>query len=68
AIENTLAYEEIARLKARLEQENVYLQEEIRDEVGYTDLLGHSAAIRNIQRQIDMVAPTDASVLILGES
>lgn len=68
AIENTLAFEEIAQLKARLEQENVYLQEEIRTEVGYTDLIGQSPALRNVLRQVEMVAPTDAGVLILGES
>ncbi|MCI0428088.1 MAG: sigma 54-interacting transcriptional regulator [Nitrospiraceae bacterium] len=68
AIDNTLAYEEIAHLKARLEQENVYLQEEIRTEIGYTALVGQSPALRNVLRQVDMVAPTDASVIILGES
>ncbi len=68
ALDNVLAYEEIAQLKARLEQENVYLQEEIKTEIGYTDLVGQSPALRNVLRQVEMVAPTDASVLILGES
>jgi transcriptional regulator with GAF, ATPase, and Fis domain len=46
AIENMLAYEEIASLKARLEQENIYLQEEIRTEHNFEEIVGQSAAIR----------------------
>ena len=68
AVENMLAYEEIAQLKARLEQENLYLQDEIKTVHGYADIVGQSPALREVLHQIELVAPTDASVLILGES
>lgn len=68
AVENMMVYEEIAQLKARLEQENLYLQDEIKIVTGYADIVGQSPALRSMLRQIELVAPTDASVLILGES
>lgn len=68
AVENMLAYEEIGQLKARLEEENLYLQEEITTEHGFGDIVGQSPALRSVLRQIELVAPTDASVLVLGES
>jgi len=68
AIANARAYEEIERLRSRLELENVYLKEEL-DEVGiFGDIIGRSPALLKILKQIEMVAPTDTSVLILGES
>lgn len=68
AIAHATAWEEVARLKTRLEQENEYLQQEIAFEQGFGELLGVSLALRNISQQIDLVAPTDSTVLILGES
>lgn len=68
AVENALAYEEIARLKARLEQENLYLQEEIKTERGFEEIVGQSPAIRRVLRAVEQVAPTDATVLLLGET
>jgi transcriptional regulator with GAF, ATPase, and Fis domain len=68
AIVNARAFAEIERLKARLEVENEYLREEVMEAQRFRDLVGKSPAIRNVQRQIELVAPTDASVLILGES
>ncbi len=68
AIENMLAYEEIAALKSRLEQENIYLQEEIKTEHNFEEIVGESAAIRKVLQAIETVAPTDATVLILGET
>ncbi|MBI2468607.1 MAG: sigma 54-interacting transcriptional regulator, partial [Candidatus Rokubacteria bacterium] len=68
AIDNMLAYEEIARLKARLEQENLYLQEEIKTERGFEEIVGQSPAIRRVLRAVEQVAPTDATVLLLGET
>ena len=62
------ALEELQRLKHRLEQENVYLHEEINAEQGFGDLVGRSEVLRAVVRQIEHVAPTNASVLILGES
>ncbi len=68
AIANARAFEEIRRLKAQLEQQNVYLQEEVLEARAFGDLVGQSAALRQIVSQIDLVAPTEASVLILGET
>ncbi len=68
AIANARAFEEIQRLKAQLEQQNAYLQEEVVEARAFGDLVGQSAALRQIVSQIDLVAPTEASVLILGET
>jgi len=62
------ALSEIESLKKRLEQENAYLQEEIKVHNNYQGIVGRSPAIKNIIQQIDLVAPTDATVLITGES
>ena len=68
ALVNARAFEENDRLRARLELETVYLREEVREAKALGDILGQSATLKRLQRQIDMVAPTDATVLILGES
>ena len=62
------AYAEVERMQARLEAENVYLQEEIRVERNYAGIVGQSHAIQQVLHQVELVAPTDASVLISGES
>ena len=62
------AHEEVDRLRERLELENAYLQEEIRIEGNHHGIVGRSAAIQKILRQVELVAPTDATVLITGES
>lgn len=68
ALVNARAFEEIERLRARLELENTYLREEIREARAFGDLIGESPVMRTLQEQINLVAPTDASVLVLGES
>ena len=68
AIAQARAFEEIQRLKSQLEQQNAYLQEEVVEAKAFGDLVGNSAALRQVVSQIDLVAPTDASVLILGET
>ncbi len=68
AIANARAFEEIHRLKGQLEQQNAYLQEEVVEARAFGDLVGQSFALRQIISQIDVVAPTEASVLILGET
>jgi transcriptional regulator with GAF, ATPase, and Fis domain len=68
AIANARAFEEIQRLKAQLEQQNAYLREEVVEAKAFGDIIGQSAALRQIISQIDLVAPTDASVLVLGET
>ncbi|GIT89698.1 transcriptional regulator [Jannaschia pagri] len=61
------ALEEIAQLRDRLEQENAYLQEEINSERAHLTIIGTSNTIRQIVARIDLVAPTDATVMISGE-
>lgn len=68
AIANARAFEEIERLRERLELENAYLREEVVQELAFGDIVGNSAPLKAVLRQIQKVAPTDASVLIHGES
>jgi len=60
--------DEIAALKSRLEKENEYLREEVNVNSAFGDLIGSSPAINLITRQIELVANTDSTVLILGGS
>jgi transcriptional regulator with PAS, ATPase and Fis domain len=62
------ALDEVSRLKKKLELENAYLQEEIWAEHNHREIVGRSSVISDVIRQIELVAPTDASVLITGES
>ncbi|MFX8207428.1 sigma 54-interacting transcriptional regulator, partial [Acinetobacter baumannii] len=62
------ALAEVEELKARLERENEYLQDEIRNETRHRGIIGRSAAIQKLVTQIELVAHTDATVLIIGES
>lgn len=68
AIANARAFEQIQQLKAQLELQNTYLQEEVIEAKAFGDLVGQSAALRQVVSQIDLVAPTEAPVLILGET
>jgi PAS domain S-box-containing protein len=62
------ALEQVKSLQRRLEEENAYLQEEIRTEHNYREIIGSSAAIRQVIQKILLVAPTDSTTLITGES
>jgi transcriptional regulator with GAF, ATPase, and Fis domain len=68
SIINARAFEEIASLHRKLELESEFLRQEIVEIGGMGEFVGQSAALQNVVRQIDLVAPTDANVLILGES
>jgi formate hydrogenlyase transcriptional activator len=68
AIENLLAYEQIAALKARLEEENLYLQEEVRTEAAFGDVVGESPGILGALAKVRKVAETDSTVLVTGET
>lgn len=68
AVANARALEEINRLKKRLELENAYLREELNDAQAFGSIIGKSPALLNVLEQIELVAPTNASVLILGDS
>jgi len=68
ALENALAFAEIATLKDRLARENVYLEEEIRDVQHFGEIVGESKALKEILRKVATVAETDTTVLLLGET
>src|SRR6195256_2804340 len=68
AVENALAFDEIEALKDKLHQEKVYLEEEVRTEHNFDDIIGESAALRRVLKEVEAVAPTDSTVLILGET
>jgi transcriptional regulator with GAF, ATPase, and Fis domain len=68
SIANARAFEEIEFLKARLENENLYLRQEVTEAVGASCIVGDSPGLKKVQQQIQLVAPTDATVLIQGES
>jgi len=68
AIENALAYEEITRLKNKLADEKLYLEEEIRSERGFEQIIGSSPALKHVLQLVETVAPSDSTVLLLGET
>jgi formate hydrogenlyase transcriptional activator len=68
AIQNMQSYQEINNLKARLERENVYLREEILTEHNFEEIVGNSPALLKSLHAVAQVAPTDATVLICGET
>ncbi|SPP65790.1 sigma 54-interacting transcriptional regulator [Nitrospira lenta] len=68
AIANLTAYEEIRTLKEQLEQENVYLRDEMTASVDFNQLVGESPALQKTLKAIEQVAPTDSTVLITGET
>ncbi len=68
AVANALAYQEIAGLKNKLAEEKLYLEEEIRTEHNFEEIVGESAALQQVLDQVAIVAPTDSAVLILGET
>ena len=68
AIENALAYREIGELKNKLADEKLYLEEEIRTEYTFEEIIGESPALKRVLSQVETVATTDSSVLVLGET
>ena len=69
AVDNALAYQEIHRLKERLVDENLALTEQLNNVDGeFGEIIGRSEAMFNVLKQVEMVAPSDSTVLILGET
>ena len=68
AVQNAVHFDEIERLKDRLTSEILYLEEEIQSEYNFAEIVGTSATLRNVLRQIETVAPTDSCVLLYGET
>ena len=68
ALENALACQQIAELKDKLAQEKLYLEEEIRSEMNFDQIVGDSPALRQVLELVQTVAPSDSTVLLLGET
>jgi len=68
AIENALAYREISDLKDKLAQEKLYLEEEIRSEMNFEQIVGSSAALKHVLQLVETVAASDSTVLLLGDT
>jgi formate hydrogenlyase transcriptional activator len=68
AIENALAYQEISQLKDKLAQEKLYLEEEIRSEMNFENIIGNSPALKHVLELVETVASSDSTVLLLGET
>ncbi len=68
ALENAEAYRKVAELSESLKKEKLYLEDEIRSELHFGEIIGQSAPLKNALVQVNTVAPSDATVLILGET
>jgi len=68
AVENALAFREISDLKNKLAQEKLYLEDEIRSEMDFEEIVGRSPALRHVLELVETVAQTDSTVLLLGET
>jgi formate hydrogenlyase transcriptional activator len=68
AVENALAYQEIAALKDKLAKEKVYLEEEIQTGYNFDEIIGESRSLNQVLKEVQTVAATDSTVLILGET
>ena len=68
AVENALAYGEISELKDKLAQEKLYLEDEIRGDMDFEGIVGQSSVLRHVLQLVETVAPSDSTVLLLGET
>ncbi len=68
ALDNAFSYTRIEELNARLAEEKVYLEDEIRTDNRFEEIVGQSRALKEILQHVETVAPTDSTVLIYGET
>jgi formate hydrogenlyase transcriptional activator len=68
AVENACAFSKIQELKDQLSKEKLYLEDEIRTEMNFAQMIGNSASLRRVLKQVETVAPTDSTVLIYGDT
>lgn len=68
AIENALAYKKISELKDKLAQEKLYLEEEIRSDMNFENIVGTSPTLKHVLELVETVAPNDSTVLLMGET
>ena len=68
AVENACAYRQIADLRDKLAQEKLYLEDEIRTELNFEQIVGNSPSLRRTLHKVETVAPTESTVLVYGET
>ena len=68
AVENALAFRQIDELKNQLKEEKLYLEEEIRTEYNFEEIIGNSPVLKRVLQEVETVATTDSTVLIYGET
>ena len=68
AIDNAQAFRQLDELKDRLAEEKLYLEDELRTEYNFDEIVGESSSLKRVLKQAETVASTDATVLILGET
>ena len=68
AIDNAFAYRQITELRDQLTQEKLYLEDELRSEMNFEEIVGNSSILRKVLHQVEAVAPTNSTVLIYGET
>ena len=68
AVDNALAFQRVAEEKQKLEDEKLYLEDELRTEYNFGEIVGESVALKRVLKQVEMVAPTAATALILGDT
>jgi formate hydrogenlyase transcriptional activator len=68
AVENSLAFRQVVERANKLSEEKLYLQDEIRTEYNFEEIIGESLALKSILDQLQTVAPTDSTILIQGET
>ncbi len=68
AVENALAFRQIAELRDKIAEEKLYLEDEIRTEYNFEEIVGESASLKRVLKQVETVAPTDSTVLIQGDT
>jgi formate hydrogenlyase transcriptional activator len=68
AVDNAIGYGQISALKDQLAREKLYLEDEIRTELNFAEIIGKSEALRRVLTLVETVAPTDSTVLIYGET
>jgi formate hydrogenlyase transcriptional activator len=68
AVENALAFREIDALKNQLKEEKLYLEEEIRTEYNFEEIIGNSPTLKRVLQDVETVAATDSTVLVYGET
>jgi PAS domain S-box-containing protein len=68
ALDNALAFRHISELNETLAKQKSYFEDELKTEFNFEEIVGHSNAIKRVLNQVETVAPTDSTVLILGET